>query len=66
MISNRGRKSVKCRCVGCGVSMPTPNALSSSLGLCPECQSKSPCGWRVVYDRERKVGEIPRNLGAPH
>jgi hypothetical protein len=66
MISTRGRKSLKCRCVGCGVNIPAPNAHSSSLGLCVECQAKSPGYWRVIYDRERKVGEIPRNLGTPH
>lgn len=32
------------------------------MGLCRECQAKSPGSWRVVYDREKRIGAIPRNL----
>ena len=32
-------------------------------GLCQACADDiGELGWRVVYDRDRKVGAIPRNL----
>ena len=32
-------------------------------GLCRRCaQENAEIGWRIVYDRDRKVGVIPRNL----
>ncbi len=32
-------------------------------GLCERCvNDNSEIGWRVVYDRERRIGAIPRNL----
>jgi hypothetical protein len=36
--------------------------MSSSMGLCPSCQAQSPGSWRTVYDRERRIGQIPPNL----
>jgi hypothetical protein len=32
------------------------------MGLCRDCQAKSPGSWRIVYDREKRIGQIPRNL----
>jgi hypothetical protein len=32
-------------------------------GLCRRCaEDNAEIGWRIVYDRERKIGVIPRNL----
>jgi hypothetical protein len=32
------------------------------MGLCRDCQAKSPGSWRTIYDREKRIGQIPRNL----
>jgi hypothetical protein len=32
-------------------------------GLCPKCARESgELSWRLVYDRDRKIGAIPANL----
>ena len=32
-------------------------------GLCQPCaEDNEAIGWRVVYDRDRQIGAIPRNL----
>jgi hypothetical protein len=50
------------RCIGCGSVFSTGNVMTSTVGLCAECSFRSPCGWRTVYDRERRIGQIPANL----
>ncbi|HUN59072.1 MAG TPA: hypothetical protein VMU41_13235 [Candidatus Binataceae bacterium] len=59
---NYSSKVVRCKCIACGEAIPSPNPHMSSMGLCRECQAKSPGSWRVVYDREKRIGAIPRNL----
>jgi len=60
---NRGVKGrARQRCIGCGCVFPTTNVMASTIGLCPECSVRSPYGWRTIYDRERRIGQIPANL----
>jgi hypothetical protein len=36
-------------------------------GLCGQCvHDNHEMAWRVVYDRDRKIGRIPRNLRAAY
>jgi hypothetical protein len=36
-------------------------------GLCGRCvRENRELAWRVVYDRDRKIGKIPRNLRAAY
>src|ERR1700736_4941096 len=62
---NTGDRGRICqRCIGCSRVFPTSNIMASKLGLCGECSSRSPYGWRTVYDRERKIGRIPAYLAS--
>lgn len=46
------------RCLGCGIAMHVGNGYGIR-DFCPDCARGS---WRVVYDRDRALGEIPPNL----
>jgi len=56
------RSRTRQRCIGCGALYPTTNVMSSTVGLCVQCSYRSPYGWRTVYDREQRIGDIPANL----
>jgi hypothetical protein len=54
------------RCLSCRLPMPLADAVKRR-GVCALCvEELAILGWRLVYDRERKVGAIPPNLRAAY
>lgn len=50
------------RCAFCHDSIPFTVAIKTK-GVCEICIAEiAEFGWRVVYDRDQKLGEIPANL----
>ena len=50
------------RCVFCKDRITLTDAMQNA-GVCRLCASEiAEFGWRTIYDREQKVGEIPPNL----
>jgi hypothetical protein len=50
------------KCVFCRDPIPLTDALKSR-GVCALCQVEiAELGWRIVYDRDLNIGEIPANL----
>jgi hypothetical protein len=50
------------RCLWCRGAVPLSIA-AKHQGVCPLCLAEiAELNWRVVYDRERRVGAIPQNL----
>lgn len=36
-------------------------------GICPQClEETTTLAWRVIYDRDQKIGAIPENLRAAY
>jgi hypothetical protein len=59
------RSKVSNRTAGClWCHQPTNYAeVVRNRGLCQACaEDNGEIGWRVVYDRDRHIGAIPRNL----
>jgi hypothetical protein len=53
------------RCLDCGAPIDAVTALETGMFLCGDCQAAgmlSALAWRVVYDRDAHIGEIPANL----
>jgi len=54
------------KCVFCRDPIPLVEAMRNA-GVCRLCASEiEELGWRTVYDREHKVGQIPPNLRAAY
>ena len=50
------------KCAFCHDTIPFTVAIKSK-GVCRICIAEiAELGWRVVYDREQNLGEIPANL----
>jgi hypothetical protein len=50
------------RCAFCHDTIPFTLAIKTK-GVCRLCMAEiAEFGWRVVYDREQQLGEIPANL----
>ncbi len=54
------------RCLSC--RQPLRLALAvKQRGICAPCLAElALVGWRLVYDRDRRIGAIPRNLRAAY
>lgn len=50
------------RCVVCNRSVIVRSPLAPSRSLCSDCAATEPGGWRMVYDRDKGLGEVPPNL----
>jgi len=45
----------------------TPTEVVQPSGVCGLCASEiKELGWRTIYDRELKIGQIPANLKATY
>jgi hypothetical protein len=54
------------RCLQCRTPIPMAEA-ARYRGMCRICVEESAlAGWRIIYDREKGVGAIPRNLRAAY
>jgi hypothetical protein len=54
------------KCAFCRDQIPLADAVQTA-GVCKLCVSEfEEFGWRTVYDREQKVGQIPSNLRAAY
>ncbi len=54
------------RCLSCRQPTRLADAVKHQ-GVCSLCiEEFATLGWRVVYDRERKIGAIPPNLRAAY
>ena len=54
------------KCAFCRDRIPPADAMQTA-GVCKLCFSEiEEFGWRTVYDREQKVGQIPSNLRAAY
>lgn len=61
--SNSGRVAT---CLWCHESTSYSDLLRNH-GFCSRCvQDNCEISWRVVYDRDRKIGKIPANLRAAY
>jgi len=59
------RPTVANRVVGClWCHQPSTHAeVIRNRGLCAACTAQNVAiSWRLIYDRDRKLGSIPRNL----